>query len=141
MTQHHVRYQISDPQSGDGPCTHSALNPVPFNGHRHEATAQLTEDLDAELIGLRRRLDTLPVIEQSKGVLIGYFGIDPDTAFNVLRRWSSHSNIKLRDISQLLVDAASAPPVPGQPPRSALADLIARLQGGDSPVKTGSGPA
>jgi hypothetical protein len=141
MTRHQVRYQASDHQPGDVQYAHSALAPDCAGGLRRDGTPQLTEELVAELTGLRRRLDTLPVIEQSKGILIGYFGIDADTAFNVLRRWSSHTNIKLRDISQLLVDAASAPPQPGQPPRSALDHLITRLQTRDSPEKAGSRPA
>jgi len=78
-----------------------------------------------ELADMRRRLDTLPVIEQSKGLLMARFGIDSDTAFAVLRRWSSHTNLNLRDISRMLVEAAAEPGVGGG---SALADLIDRLQ-------------
>jgi hypothetical protein len=137
MTRHQVRYPVSDQESGDVQHARSALDRAAANGLRCDGTSRLTEDLVAELAGLRRRLDTLPVIEQSKGILIGYFGIDADTAFNVLRRWSSHTNIKLRDISQLLVDAASTPPRPGQPPRSALDHLISRLQARDTPAKAG----
>ena len=136
MTRH-VRYSVSDQESGNGEYARSTIKPVTtLNGHCLEATLQQSEDLVAELAGLRRRLDSLPVIEQSKGILICYFGIDDDTAFKVLRRWSSHSNIKLRDISQLVVDAASAPPAPGRPPRAALCELITRLQGGNSPAKS-----
>jgi hypothetical protein len=141
MTRHQVRYPVSDQESGDVQYARSALDRAAANGLRCDGTSRLTEDLVAELAGLRRRLDTLPVIEQSKGILIGYFGIDADTAFNVLRRWSSHTNIKLRDISQLLVDAASTPPRPGQPPRSALDHLISRLQARDTPAKAGFGRA
>jgi hypothetical protein len=54
------------------------------------ATPRLTEDLLAELDDLHRHLDTLPVIERPKGILIGYFGIDEDAAFCVVRRWCSH---------------------------------------------------
>jgi ANTAR domain-containing protein len=134
-THSQVKHPASAQLSGDGQCAGSAPNPDAAIGLRGDGASPLTEDLVAELTGLRRRLDTLPIIEQSKGILIGYFGIDADTAFNVLRRWSSHTNIKLRDISQLLVDAASTPPRPGQPPRSALDHLITRLQTRDSPAK------
>jgi hypothetical protein len=137
MTSHQVRYQISDQQSGDGRYVQGLL--VSPKGVHRDTAAQQSEDLVAELAGLRRRLDTLPLIEQSKGILIGYFSIDAETAFNVLRRWSSHTNIKLRDISQMLVNAASTPPRPGQPPRLALDCLITRLQGQESPAKVGDG--
>jgi hypothetical protein len=138
MTRYQIRYPISDRQSGDG--RYAPGLPAATNGLHPDATAQPSEDLVAEISGLRRRLDTLPIIEQSKGVLIGYFGIDADTAFNVLRRWSSHTNIKLRDISQMLVNAASTPPRPGQPPRLALDCLITRLQGPESLAKAGQPP-
>lgn len=135
MTTYQVRYPIYDRQSGDG---HQAPGrPVSPNGLHHDAATQQSEDLLAEISGLRRRLDTLPVIEQSKGILIGHFGINADIAFNVLRRWSSHSNIKLRDISQMLVDAASSPDRPGQPARLALDCLITRLQGRLTPAEAG----
>jgi hypothetical protein len=135
-----VRYPVSDQDSGDVQYARSTLNPAAANG-LHCGSKLTEDDLLAELAGLRRRLDTLPVIEQSKGILMGYFGIDAACAFNVLRRWSSHTNTKLRDISQLLVDAASTPPGPGQPQGSALDHLITRLQARDSPAESGSGPA
>ena len=80
----------------------------------------------ALLDGLEHRLASQPVIQQSKGILIGYFGIDPDAAFDMLRRWSSHTNLKVRDISRILVATAAANP-PGDPRRAsqALIDLIA----------------
>ena len=94
-------------------------------------------ELASELDGLKHRLATQPVIEQSKGILMGHFGIGPDTAFDVLRRWSSHTNLKVRDISQLLV--ASAAPGPSADPRRAngeLTELINRLEKGQFPTST-----
>jgi hypothetical protein len=70
------------------------------------------EDANAELAHMRRRLSTLPAIEQAKGILIGRFGIDADTAFDLLRRWACNNNIKLRDIGRAVVTAAQAA---GQP--------------------------
>lgn len=37
----------------------------------------------------------------------GHYGIDAQTAFDVLRRWSTHHNIKIRTISHQLTAAAS----------------------------------
>ena len=62
-----------------------------------------------ENANLRAKLASLPVIEQAKGILMGRYQISPDAAFALLRRWSSHINLKLRDISGLLVDAARHP--------------------------------
>lgn len=72
-------------------------------------TAQLAQMLLDENEGLRARLETLPVIEQAKGMLIARYHVDADTAFLMLRNWSSHTNIKLRHICRLLVTAGARP--------------------------------
>ena len=58
---------------------------------------------------LGRLLATVPVIEQAKGLLIGYYGIDAASAYTLLRNWSSRSNVKLSRISEQLLAAASQP--------------------------------
>ena len=58
---------------------------------------------------LRELLRSLPVIEQAKGMLMGYYGVDADTAFRLLRRWSSVRNIKVRTLSAAIVEAAGQP--------------------------------
>lgn len=77
-----------------------APEPAPVDG---------LDQLLADHENLQRRLRTMPVIEQAKGILIGRFGLDPDAAFGLLRRWSCNTNGKLRDISQLLVTTAAQP--------------------------------
>ena len=91
------------------------------------------DDGTSELHHLRRRLETLPVIEQSKGILIGRYGIDADAAFNILRRLACDHNIKLRDLSQQIVTAATTPDHPG--PRPALNDLLRNLPLGADPAR------
>lgn len=56
---------------------------------------------------LARLLASTPAIEQAKGLLIGYYGVDADTAYAVLRRWSSHTNTKLNQLAEQLVETAS----------------------------------
>ena len=92
-----------------------------LDGHRHHFHDGTDSPFDAdgdvldlrrlmqENAGLRARLDTLPVIEQSKGILMARYQIGPDDAFELLRRWSSHTNHKLRHLSRLIVDAAARP--------------------------------
>jgi ANTAR domain len=58
---------------------------------------------------LERLLTSAPVIEQSKGLLMGYYGMDDVAAYSLLRRWSSVTNIKLNRISEQLVGAAAQP--------------------------------
>jgi hypothetical protein len=117
------------------PALDAPSGPAASNG-RHRPDLQ-SLDLAAVVDGLEHRLATQPVIEQSKGILIGHLGIDPDTAFDVLRRWSSHTNLKVREISQLLVTTATANP-PGGPGRAsqAVMDLIICLDKGQTPPTT-----
>jgi hypothetical protein len=58
---------------------------------------------------LRCLAATLPVIEQAKGALMGYYGCSAAAAFSMLQRWSSTRNIKLRTVAATVVAAASRP--------------------------------
>lgn len=51
---------------------------------------------------LRRKLETAPVIEQAKGILMDRYGVEADTAFEMLRRWSQDTNTKLSRIAEIL---------------------------------------
>ena len=65
------------------------------------------EVLQGSVIGrLQARLDSQPVIEQAKGVLIAQ-GCDPDDTFDVLRRASQRTNVKVRDLAADIVDKAA----------------------------------
>ncbi|WP_157970830.1 PAS and ANTAR domain-containing protein [Nakamurella deserti] len=48
-------------------------------------------------------------IEQAKGALMIVQGVSADDAFAILRWHSSHANVKLRDLAQLIVDAIQQP--------------------------------
>jgi hypothetical protein len=92
----------------------------------------------AEVRNLRAQLQTLPVIEQAKGILIGRYQIEADAAFALLQRWSSHTNVKLREISRLVVEAAGQPAAGSSADRGAsgpveLDRLIAALSAGSIP--------
>jgi hypothetical protein len=62
-----------------------------------------TEILRMENEQLREAIDSRAVIEQAKGALVLRFGIPPERAFGVLRRWSQDRNIKLRTIADALI--------------------------------------
>ena len=94
------------------PASNGHLLPSTSHAHHHRPAdpADGTEDIDGlrlENRNLRAQLASLPVIEQTKGILMDRYQISSDAAFTVLQRWSSHTNLKLRDISGLLVEAAS----------------------------------
>ena len=52
---------------------------------------------------LHAKLDSLPVIEQAKGILMAQCGWSDDQAFDALRRLSQRENIKLRDLAAKVV--------------------------------------
>ena len=66
-------------------------------------------DCEDELLGLKKKLESLPVIEQAKGILMAREGCDADEAFGVLRRASQRENVKLREIATQIVTNASTP--------------------------------
>jgi hypothetical protein len=56
---------------------------------------------------LQARLDSMPVIEQAKGILMAQAGCQPDEAFDILRRASQRSNVKVRDLASEIVRRAA----------------------------------
>jgi len=67
---------------------------------------------------LRAQLETMPVIEQAKGILIAQTGCSPDEAFTLLRQASQRSNVRVSELAASIVDRAvtkgrSSPAVPG----------------------------
>ncbi|MGH3318262.1 MAG: ANTAR domain-containing protein [Nocardioidaceae bacterium] len=82
-----------------------------------------TEILRMENEQLREALDSRAVIEQAKGALVLRYGIPPDRAFGVLRRWSQDRNIKLRTIAEALIAVSR-----GEGTAAFDADLVGWLQ-------------
>lgn len=57
---------------------------------------------------LQARLDSMPVIEQAKGVLMAEQRCGPDEAFDLLRRASQRANIKVSVLAAQIVEQVSA---------------------------------
>jgi AmiR/NasT family two-component response regulator len=65
---------------------------------------------------LAARLDSQPVIEQAKGILIAQVGCTPDEAFTMLRTASQRTNVRIRDLARDIVErTASRNQTDGQP--------------------------
>lgn len=73
---------------------------------RHAAIA-LDTARDTE--NLWRAIDARKLIGQAQGILMERYQIDPDRAFEVLRRFSQDRNVKLRRVAQHLVDTGQLP--------------------------------
>jgi GAF domain-containing protein len=72
------------------------------------ANAQAYWDAVALAEGLKEAMRSRATIEQAKGIVIAQSKVDPDTAFELLKRASQRENRKLRDIAQDLVDRCSS---------------------------------
>ena len=64
----------------------------------------------------------MPVIEQAKGILIAQTGCTPEEAFDMLRRASQRSNVRVSELAAGIVDRAVTKgrpgPERGQDPRA-----------------------
>jgi hypothetical protein len=67
---------------------------------------RLTESAYARL---RARLETMPVIEQAKGILMAQYRCSPDEAFELLRRASQRGNVKVSDLAAQIVEQTTSP--------------------------------
>ncbi|MGZ4493096.1 MAG: GAF and ANTAR domain-containing protein [Nocardioides sp.] len=59
--------------------------------------------------GLSAALETRHMIGLAQGILMSRYDVSADRAFDVLRRYSSQHNLKLRDVAQTLVEDGVLP--------------------------------
>jgi hypothetical protein len=61
---------------------------------------------------LRAQLESMPVIEQAKGIIMARYGWAEDEAFDALRRASQRSNVRVRDLAAAIVAGTAQLPQP-----------------------------
>ena len=61
-------------------------------------------DLVEQVHNLKRKVETQPVIEQAKGMLMQDFGLDADSAFAYMKRLSQVTNTKVREVAAGIVE-------------------------------------
>ncbi|WP_322500340.1 ANTAR domain-containing protein [Streptomyces rochei] len=61
-------------------------------------------DLRAEIDQLQEAVVSHAVVDQAVGVVVTLGGLRPDQGFQVLREVSQHTNVKLRQVSEQIVD-------------------------------------
>jgi ANTAR domain len=59
--------------------------------------------MNSALARLQARLETMPVIEQAKGVIMEQEGCTAEQAFDLLRKASQSSNVPIRELAVLIV--------------------------------------
>jgi PAS domain S-box-containing protein len=68
--------------------------------------AETEHEVETALVEIAK---TRAVIEQAKGIVMVRVGCDAEQAFAILRNASSHQNVKLNEVSRLLIEAVSDP--------------------------------
>lgn len=78
------------------------------------------EDLRIEVVQLRRAMQTRPVIDLARGILMASFGLGVEESWRVLVLASQNTNTKLYHLARDLVAA-----VLGEPPADAVQEQVA----------------
>ena len=83
---------------------------------------------------LQARLETMPVIEQAKGILMAQHRCGPEEAFDLLRRASQSANVRVSVLAERIVEQISShePQGTGEP-NPAPRQAVEPDQGGYSP--------
>ena len=119
--------QIVDPAPHDPPPDDGRFRPVPLDtkallrrAQEARARAQATRDQihegrsrrqvlhDSAFARLAAKHETMPVIEQAKGVIMAQRGCGPEEAFKMLRQASQRTNIKLNALATQIVEHVAA---------------------------------
>jgi anti-anti-sigma factor len=96
--------------NGQGTRTATATAPNPVE--EGELPAVVEEKLRIEIGQLKRAMQTRPVIDLARGVLMASFGLNSEDAWSVLVEASQCTNIKLHHLAQELVGAVNGAPLP-----------------------------
>ncbi|MEU2721100.1 ANTAR domain-containing protein [Streptomyces smyrnaeus] len=80
--------------------------------------------LREEVAQLRKAVESRPVIDQARGVLMASWRCGPDTAWRILVDTSQHTNTKVREIAALLTRATHDQPLPGWLRRAVSASYV-----------------
>ena len=88
---------------------------------------EIGQDLRIELVQLRRAMQTRPVIDLARGILMASFGLNAEDSWQVLVSVSQNTNTKLHEVADNLVDAVTGDPLP-EPLRLQIAKTVTGLR-------------
>ncbi|MFJ8108117.1 anti-sigma factor antagonist [Streptomyces sp. NPDC096132] len=104
-------------------------------GGGEDADPETLRDLRVEVVQLRRAMQTRPVIDLARGVLMASFALSAEDAWRVLVEASQHTNTKLHHLAQDLVSAVQGAPPDGSV-QEQVGAAVARIR-----TETAVGPA
>ncbi|MFJ6086718.1 anti-sigma factor antagonist [Streptomyces sp. NPDC092369] len=100
-------FAVLDEDDEEGPTASGA--PAEAEGI---ALGEADQDLRIELVQLRRAMQTRPVIDLARGVLMASFGLSAEDAWKVLVTLSQNTNTKLHQVADDLVGAVTGAALP-----------------------------
>ena len=107
-------------EDDDGTCV--------VHGHLVDITDVRQDAVDTEVdTAVVDFVEHRAAIEQAKGVLVQLYSVDADTAWALLRAFSADTNRKVRDIAQVLLEAATSDRTPTKVGPVSAHQMLARL--------------
>ena len=90
-----------------GVCEDDAVNSI--DGYYVDLTAEFRAEGDARANeAVAASMENRAIIEQAKGSLMVAYGLNAEQAFGMLQWWSSHRNLKVRELAARLVATCEA---------------------------------
>lgn len=125
---------------GEGVSANGTL--IALRGYLIDLTDSLREVVQQETAeGIARSVATRAAIEQAKGALMATYGLTPDEAFQALRAYSNHTNVKLNVLAGYVVTELANPSLAHLRAQEKLGEILAAVT--DTPhllaVAPGSG--
>lgn len=78
-----------------------------LGGDADSATAEVMELWRKEAQQLRKAMQSRPTIDMARGVLMAVFSCSPEAAWEILVTVSQHSNTKLHEVAEAVVDTTT----------------------------------
>ncbi|MFJ4633474.1 ANTAR domain-containing protein [Streptomyces sp. NPDC088847] len=102
--------------------------PTP-TGSADNGVLDVTAELRRKAVQLKQAMETRPVIDIARGVLMAGFSCRPDEAWSILVALSQHANVKLRVVAEAVTATTTGQPMPPDLRRH-LAAAVQRWQTG-----------
>lgn len=111
---------------GEGVRSNSSV--IAVRGYLIDQTVPLRRDVEQETAdGIARSVATRAVIEQAKGALMATYGVSAEEAFQALRAYSNHTNVKLNALAAYVVAELANPVHAHLRPQEKLGEILAAV--------------